>query len=56
MVYILALIVGGNLFGLVGMLIAIPVAAVLKVLLVSAVDTYRRSYLYAEPAGEDQKP
>ncbi len=30
-VYILALVVGGNLFGLVGMLIAIPVTAVLKV-------------------------
>lgn len=45
-VYILALIVGGNLFGLVGMLIAIPVTAVLKVLLVSAVDLYRKSYLY----------
>jgi predicted PurR-regulated permease PerM len=54
-VYILALIVGGNLFGLVGLLIAIPVAAVLKVLLVSAVDAYRKSYLYAEVAGEDQR-
>ena len=35
-VYILALIVGANLFGFVGMLVAIPVTAVLKVLLVSA--------------------
>ncbi len=33
-VYIMALIIGGNLFGFAGMLVAIPVAAILKVLLV----------------------
>lgn len=51
-VYILALIVGANLFGFVGMLVAIPVTAVLKVLLVSAVDAYRKSYLYQDASGE----
>lgn len=51
-VYILALIVGANLFGFVGMLVAIPVTAVLKVLLVTATEAYRSSYLYADPLGE----
>jgi predicted PurR-regulated permease PerM len=53
-VYILALIVGAQLFGFVGLLVAIPVAAVLKVLLKTAVEAYRNSYLYQEPAGQDQ--
>lgn len=47
-VYILALIIGANLLGFVGMLVAIPVAAVLKVLLTSAVQYYRASYLYKD--------
>ena len=47
-VYILVLIVGANLFGFVGMLVAIPVAAVVRVLLISALDAYRKSYLYAD--------
>jgi predicted PurR-regulated permease PerM len=51
-VYILALIVGANLFGFVGMLVAIPVTAVLKVLLVSATEAYRASYLYGDGPGE----
>ncbi len=51
-VYIMALIIGGNLFGFAGMLVAIPVAAVLKVLLVSAVEAYRNSYLYEDVSGE----
>jgi predicted PurR-regulated permease PerM len=49
-VYILALVIGANLMGFVGMLIAIPLAAMLKVLLITAVDAYRQSYLYREPA------
>ncbi|MDQ7784768.1 MAG: AI-2E family transporter [Desulfomonilaceae bacterium] len=51
-VYILALIVGANLFGFVGMLVAIPVTAVLKVLLVSATEAYRASYLYSDGPAE----
>ena len=47
-VYILVLIVGANLFGFVGMLVAIPVAAVARVLLVSAIEAYRKSYLYTD--------
>ncbi|MFC1835749.1 AI-2E family transporter [Thermodesulfobacteriota bacterium] len=48
--YILALMVGGQLFGLVGMLVAIPVAAILKVLLTSAVEAYQNSELYQDTA------
>jgi predicted PurR-regulated permease PerM len=48
-VYILALIVGGALFGFVGMLVAIPVTAVIKVLLNTLIEVYRASYLYEEP-------
>jgi predicted PurR-regulated permease PerM len=48
-VYILAVIVGGNLFGFVGMLVAVPVTAVLQVLLSTGIDAYRNSYLYTEP-------
>lgn len=51
-VYILALIIGANLFGFVGMLVAIPVAAVLKVLLVTAAEAYRNSYLYKDTPSE----
>lgn len=49
-VYILALLAAGNLFGFVGLLVAIPVTAVLKVLLMTLIQAYQRSYLYSEPA------
>lgn len=48
-VYILAVIVGANLFGFVGMLVAVPVTAVLQVLLATGITAYRNSYLYSEP-------
>ena len=43
-----ALIIGANLFGFVGLLVAIPVAAVLKVFAVTGVEMYRNSYLYRD--------
>ncbi len=52
-VYILALIIGGNLFGFVGMLVAIPVAAVSRVLLLTVLEEYKRSYLYHDKPGKD---
>jgi predicted PurR-regulated permease PerM len=55
-VYILAVIVGANLFGFVGVLVAIPVTAVLKVLLKSALAAYRESYLYAEQPQSGEEP
>jgi predicted PurR-regulated permease PerM len=42
--------IGGNLFGFVGMLTAIPVTAVLKVIMSSLIDMYRESYLYTDDA------
>ena len=47
-VYILALLAGAQLFGFVGLLVAIPVTAILKVLLLSVIEVYRNSYLYQE--------
>ncbi|MBI4965719.1 MAG: AI-2E family transporter [Desulfomonile tiedjei] len=52
-VYILAVISGAELFGFVGMLVAIPVTAILLVLLKSAAQAYRTSYLYNDPTGQD---
>jgi predicted PurR-regulated permease PerM len=54
-VYILALIAAGNLFGFVGMLVAIPVTAVLKVLLKSGIQAYRNSSLYRDLSIEESK-
>jgi predicted PurR-regulated permease PerM len=45
---ILALFIGGQLFGILGMLLAIPAAAVLKVFLVVLLERYRRSAFYSE--------
>jgi predicted PurR-regulated permease PerM len=42
----LSLIIGGNLFGLVGMLIAIPVAGTLKIVLVDIKDEYTKLDFY----------
>lgn len=51
-VYILALLAGAQLFGFVGMLVAIPVTAVLKVLLLSALEAYKKSQLYTDSLEE----
>jgi predicted PurR-regulated permease PerM len=47
---LLALFVGGEVFGFLGVLLAMPVAAVLKVLFVRAVASYQRSGIYRGPA------
>jgi predicted PurR-regulated permease PerM len=47
---LLALFVGGEVFGFLGVLLAMPVAAVLKVLFVRAVASYHRSSVYRGPA------
>ncbi len=54
-VYILALLAGAQLFGFVGLLVAIPVTAILKVLLLSAIEMYQDSYLYQEAPGDGPK-
>jgi predicted PurR-regulated permease PerM len=48
-VVIVALLIGGDLFGFLGLLIAVPGAAVVKVFVAEALDAYRRSSLFAEP-------
>lgn len=50
--YILALLAGAQLLGFVGMLVAIPVTAVLKVLMQSALEAYKVSSLYTDKPGE----
>jgi predicted PurR-regulated permease PerM len=47
-VVIVALLIGGDLFGFLGLLIAVPAAAVVKVFIDELGDIYRRSSLFAE--------
>jgi predicted PurR-regulated permease PerM len=53
---IFALFAGGTLYGFVGVLIAVPAAAVLGVLARFALSRYRRSSLYDARAGEPAPP
>jgi len=49
---IVALLIGGDLLGFLGLLVAVPLAAVAQVFLRDGVEAYRRSPLYGEaPAG-----
>ncbi len=47
-----ALLAGGSLFGIVGMLLAVPVAAVIGVLAGFGIDRYKASPLYKQPADQ----
>lgn len=53
---IFAVLAGGQLFGFTGVLLALPVAAVIMVLLRHAHDLYKLSDLYTEPAGSSAEP
>jgi predicted PurR-regulated permease PerM len=48
MIAIVALLIGGQLFGIIGMLLAVPVTAVLQVFIRSLVISYRESEFYRE--------
>lgn len=48
---LLALFVGGEVFGFLGVLLAVPAAAVLKIFVSRALDHYRESSLFLAPAG-----
>jgi predicted PurR-regulated permease PerM len=48
LVAIVSLLIGGQLFGITGMLLAVPVTAVLQVFLRSLADFYRTSDFYRE--------
>ncbi len=52
-IVIVALLIGGDLFGLLGLLIAVPAAAVLKVFGAELFAAYRASPLFGEEAAED---
>ena len=52
MVVIFSVMAGGQLFGFTGVLLALPVAAVIMVLLRHAHDHYRSSSLYGPAAPE----
>jgi hypothetical protein len=43
---LLSIIVGGSLFGLVGMVIAVPTAAAIQVFMRHGMESYRRSRIY----------
>jgi predicted PurR-regulated permease PerM len=49
---LLALFVGGELFGFMGILLALPSAAVAKIFVTRAVHRYRESELYLRPRGQ----
>lgn len=51
-----ALMAGGSLLGILGMLIAVPVAAVIGVLVSFAILQYKKSPLYKKPAVKNTKP
>lgn len=53
---IFAILAGGQLFGFTGVLLALPVAAVIMVLLRHAHDFYKLSDLYGESSGASQEP
>ena len=46
LVTIFALLIGGQLFGLVGMLLAVPISAIMQVFLRSLASYYRESEFY----------
>ncbi|MGE0714466.1 MAG: AI-2E family transporter [Alphaproteobacteria bacterium] len=53
---IFALLAGGALFGFLGLLLAVPVAAVLGVLVRYMLERYRASELYSGPAADAEPP
>lgn len=53
---IFAIMAGGQLFGFTGILLALPVAAVIMVLVRHLHDFYKLSDLYGEPAGAPDEP
>ena len=53
---ILAVLVFGNTLGFMGLLLAVPIAATLKVLVVEAVERYRRSRMFEGEAGSSEPP
>jgi predicted PurR-regulated permease PerM len=55
-VIIVSLLVGGQLLGLVGLLIAVPAAAVIRVIGRQAIESYRHSVIYEGEKPPDDTP
>jgi predicted PurR-regulated permease PerM len=55
-VVIVALLIGGDLFGFLGLLIAVPAAAVAKVFIDELLEAYRRSPLFLDRSGGPGPP
>ncbi|MFO8057319.1 MAG: AI-2E family transporter [bacterium] len=56
-IVIIALLIGAELLGFLGILVAVPAAAVLKVFITDGLERYRESeFFQGEPAGTEQKP
>ena len=53
-VCIIAIVIGGHLFGLAGMLLAIPLTAMGKVLALAVIDVYLASELYKSPPRKEE--
>lgn len=53
---IVALLIGGDLFGFLGLLVAVPLAAVAKVFVEDAFDAYRATSLYREGGAPEPAP
>ncbi len=53
---IIALLAGGEMFGFLGVLLAVPVAAVLKITLVRLAAKYRKSKFFLEGSGDTSEP
>jgi predicted PurR-regulated permease PerM len=51
-VVIFAILAGGQLFGFVGVLLALPVTAILSVLAAEGLSNYKASHLYNDELGE----
>jgi predicted PurR-regulated permease PerM len=54
--FVITILVFGNLLGFLGVLLAVPLAAVLKVLLGEALARYKRSSLFSTQTDEDSTP
>jgi predicted PurR-regulated permease PerM len=47
-IIILSIMIGGNIFGFFGVLLAVPFTAVMKVFLTASLESYKKSELYLE--------
>ncbi|MCS6857751.1 MAG: AI-2E family transporter, partial [Sandaracinaceae bacterium] len=49
---LVAILIGGEAFGFIGILLAVPSAAVIKIFVLRALQAYRSSWLFAAPEAQ----